>query len=194
MLGSSGELSIRDEAQSIGKNFMSRIDSHFRSSSPFLTWMTKQLPSLLEALQFIGMGKNENNCTFDVLQNFGVSFQHNLKVFRMRSCKLDDNNMLETILFEISSRFPNITSLYLWINKIQSNHPVRRWQTQKRQDVFCLKIDPSRSLTLSEMPLWKRWKRIARKRQPFGVFFLQTFNTVCNAILQGLRDIMMMIM
>ena len=92
----------------------------FQSSSPFLVWMIVQLPNL-EILELRCMENFGTNCILDALRTYvgDVSFRDNLKKIKMVFCKLDETH-LETLLFDILPKFPNIFSLDLNFNRIES--------------------------------------------------------------------------
>ncbi|OEU21700.1 hypothetical protein FRACYDRAFT_231843 [Fragilariopsis cylindrus CCMP1102] len=76
-------------------------------SSPFLTWMTRQLPSL-EVLDFVGMKKNETNFIVDhLVTNDVICFQESLKYLGVQNCQVDEN-IFETIMFKICPKFEKL--------------------------------------------------------------------------------------
>ncbi|OEU14844.1 hypothetical protein FRACYDRAFT_241401 [Fragilariopsis cylindrus CCMP1102] len=99
--------------------FASQIES---ASSPFFTWLVKELPSL-EELEFVGMRRNETIYFFDFLCSVdGVCFKDTLKCLRMVHCNVD-GEMFIKLLSSINSRLPNLSELDLNWNEIQAIQP-----------------------------------------------------------------------
>mmetsp|Transcript_45900 Transcript_45900/g.49531 ORF Transcript_45900/g.49531 Transcript_45900/m.49531 type:complete len:569 (-) Transcript_45900:166-1872(-) len=98
------------------------VSSGWPLSSPVLTWMTKQFPSL-ECLTFVGMGIDRTTLLLDHLCIPGVCFEESLQQLTICSCKVN-NNHFEKILFEVLPRFQNLVSLDLDSNNITTVQPI----------------------------------------------------------------------
>jgi len=152
-------------------------NSQVRPTSPFLPWMAGQLLPSLEALYFYGAGEIETNYILDALRNLGVCLQSNLEEFRIKRCELNDNQ-LETLLFEVLPRFPNMNSLDLILNEIQSVESV---VDRLRSDKTCFISKSIRYLNLQHNPIMKKMMIEGDPKETAAILsFLQTFNTVCN--------------
>lgn len=94
-----------------------------QSTSPVFAWIQQQLPSL-EELDICCTKEIESTVFFlDFLCTANVCFKESLKQITMDDCKVN-NNQFETLLFDILPRFPNVFSLDLGHNKIQSIKPI----------------------------------------------------------------------
>jgi hypothetical protein len=91
------------------------------SSSVFLTWMSKQI-SNLEHLFFDIMEAKSTDIVLDALCDNTFSFQNKLKSLDMNKCGIDGNRFA-IILLEILPKFPDLTTLDLGDNKIESVQP-----------------------------------------------------------------------
>jgi len=98
------------------------VSSGWPLSSPMLTWMTQQLPSL-ECLIFVDMGTDRTTLLLDHLCIPGGCFEESLQHLTICSCEVN-NNHFEKLLFEVLRRFQNLVSLDLDSNNITTVQPI----------------------------------------------------------------------
>lgn len=161
--------------------------SDFQTSSPFLAWMVKQLPSLERlTLWRVASLKEENgtDCILNALcTNNDVCFQDSLKRLLIRCGELDDSH-LETLLRKVLPRFPNMRCLNLFQNNIKSIQPfVDRMKNDNTSPVLAKSI---RCLDLSGNPITNKLEDDPEEKAAM-LSFLQTFNTICDLGLKPRR-------
>ena len=84
-----------------------------------LSSFLKIFPNTLEELKFNKMTREDSNEILHVLQNDDLCFRHSLTTIYMRYCTLDEDD-LKRLLFEIRVRFPNLHTLDITGNNIES--------------------------------------------------------------------------
>ena len=84
-----------------------------------LSSFLKIFPNTLEELKFNKMTREDSNEILHVLQNDDLCFRHSLTTIKMRYCALNKDD-LERLLFEIRVRFPNLHTLDITGNNIES--------------------------------------------------------------------------
>ena len=158
-------------------------DCRLQSSSPFLIWMTRQLPRL-EIFGFMSMGKEEANYILDSFRNSeNVCFKENLKRFDMQSCRLDDK-CLETLLLDILPKVPNVSSLDLEGNNIKS---VRAIIDRIKSDETCFVSKSIRCLKIEHNPILEKMEDNPKEKASI-LSFLRTFNTIFKLFDGHLQD------
>ncbi|OEU10376.1 hypothetical protein FRACYDRAFT_247410 [Fragilariopsis cylindrus CCMP1102] len=95
---------------------------HSASSTTFesnLSSFLKIFSNTLEELKFYHMTPEDSDEILHVLQNDDLCFRHSLTTIEMRWCQLTEDN-LKLMLFEILGRFPNLHTLDITGNNIES--------------------------------------------------------------------------
>ncbi|OEU08726.1 hypothetical protein FRACYDRAFT_249628 [Fragilariopsis cylindrus CCMP1102] len=84
-----------------------------------LSSFLKIFSNTLEELCFGNMTRGDSDEILHVLQNDNLCFRHSLTTIQMRYCKLNEDD-LKRLLFEIRERFPNLHTLGINCNNIES--------------------------------------------------------------------------
>ena len=147
-------------------------------SSPFLTWMTSQLPSL-EVLDFVRMKKNETNFIVDhLVTNDVICFQESLKYLGVQNCQVDEN-IFETIMFKICPKFEKLSELRLHYNQIKTiQNIVNKIKNNDTTEFVPLKS--LRILNLRLNPIFEKMREEDPKEKTAMLKFLQSYNSICN--------------
>jgi len=136
----------------------------------------------LEFLELRSMEKIVTNCILDALIRTDVgddvSFGDNLKKIKMMSCKLDETH-LETLLFDILPKFPNIFSLDLNFNRIESVQSIADRLKKDNDSTYSFVSKSIRFLQIRSNPIMTTMKNDPKEKIAV-VSLLQTFNSICN--------------
>jgi hypothetical protein len=111
------------------------------------------LPNLAQ-LGIWYMPKDSITSFLNCLRNIEAAcpFRQNLKEIKIHECDLDEDH-LETLLFDILPRFPNLTSIRVDRNKIQSLKKI----SHRLKTTSNLKISSRlRYLQLTDNPVWRK--------------------------------------
>ncbi|OEU11651.1 hypothetical protein FRACYDRAFT_244769 [Fragilariopsis cylindrus CCMP1102] len=98
------------------------VNIHSASSTTFesnLSSFLKIFSNTLEVLKFANMTREDTDEILHVLQNDDLCFKHSLTTIKMRFCTLNEDD-LKRLLFEVRERFPNLHTLDISCNNIES--------------------------------------------------------------------------
>ena len=146
------------------------------SLSPFLAWMAGHLP-ILENLIINDVGGPEGtDCILNALRDRNLCCQKHLKRIEIQGSSIDDSR-LETLLFDIIPRFPNMSNLDLSkTNGIRSLQSIAaRIKNDDRNFVVSKSI---RRLNLSHNPVIKKLENDDPKEKAALMTLLQTFKSI----------------
>jgi hypothetical protein len=113
------------------------------TSSPFFVWLTTKLPSLIE-LGFCNYYIGETSRILDFLQTVEETrFKDNLKSLIVFDCNQDWNpfgTLFQTLMLNILPRFPNLDSMRLNGNNIESVQPIVEKSETEQTVVSTLRV------------------------------------------------------
>jgi len=149
------------------------------SSSRLFKWMASQLP-VLETLAFHYIEETEPDCVLTALTTLDFRFQNSLKRINFIGCNDLADHHLETLLLQISTKFPNVSYLDLEGNNIRSVRPVvDKIKTTGNDDGNCFISKSIRCLDLNCNPIMENVRKDPEEKRAL-LSFLQTFNTICK--------------